>query len=281
MANISNTTPNAEPEKPVPPINGADPVPPIEEPRTDAEKAKVKKVRAKKNRAEKEGRPPLPEITEPPPEIPPPSAARQFDEDLISDEDDEDLSSEAPVTWLKIYTRLPRTYLQVMPKQSVIVSVIRLDQEDRRPNQIDAFVLTKHIVPYFRDTLDQEIIKMVARVFTILQGQPRFLLHPATSELASNSWNISRRELLLAGQLGWIMPRSHVSEGRYGWRPRDADLAPVEPNFPIDPFRPVGDEDSLFKRSLIREGRLITDKDHRIAARLRGEEEEEHKGDGV
>jgi hypothetical protein len=271
---LANTDTGVEPEKQVPPVgaNGADP-----EPLSDIEKVKVKKARVNKAKAEKEARPPLPKDTQPAPEIPtqakPPP---QFDEDLIADSDDSDLSEEVPIVGLKVKTRLPRKYIRVMPGKGIVVNAIRLDQEDRRPNQIDTFILQNSIVPYFRDDLNQTIVKMIARVFTTLQGQPRFLLHSASSELSGSSWNASRRALLLEAEKNWIMPRADMSESCYRWRKRDADLAPVEPNFPAEPFLPDGDLGSLFKRSVIRDGMLITSKDHRICKRLRGEEEEEN-----
>jgi hypothetical protein len=278
MSHASDATPNANPEPDLfeaPPIipNGTDPTP-----FTDAENAKMKKARTKMEKAEKEGRPPLPEGTQPAPEIPiQAKAAPRFDEDLIADDDESERSEEVPITGLKIRTRLPKAkYLRVMPGKGIVVYAIRLGEEDRRPNQNDTFVLDKSLVTYFRDDLNQTIVKMIARVFTILQGQPRFLLHPASSELSGNSWNTSRRALLLDAETTWVMPRADMTAGCYRWRKRDATLAPVEPNYPIDPFIANDDGGSLFKRSLIRDGMLVATKDHRICKRLRGEEEEEN-----
>jgi hypothetical protein len=259
-----------------------------EESLSDTDKAKLKKARAKEAKAKKEARPPLPEETKPAPTIPAQAkTVPLYDEDLaVDDADLGELSSEVPVNYLKVQSRLPKQkYLQVMSlpaPESVkhqMFYAIRLGEEDRRPGQIDTFILARDVVAYFRNELEQPVTLMIARVFTLLQGQPRFFVHPAASELSGNSWSTSRRELIRAAETRWVMPVSIVEEGRYGWRERSPELAPVAPNYPTEPFiRSAEDGSSLFKRSLIHTGALIADRNHRICKRLRGEEEDEYKG---
>jgi hypothetical protein len=260
----------------------------VEEPLSDADKAKLKKARSKDAKAKKEARPPLPEETKPAPTIPAQAkAVPLYDEDLaIDDADLDELSSEVPVNHLKVLSRLPKQkYLQVMPLPAPelvkhqMFYAIRLGEEDRRPGQVDTFILARDVLAYFRNELEQPITLMLARVITLLQGQPRFFVHPAATELSGNSWTTSRSELIRAAETRWVMPVSNVDEGRYGWRERSPELAPVAPNYPTEPFiRSAEDGTSLFKRSLIHTGALITDRNHRICKRLRGEEEDEIKG---
>jgi hypothetical protein len=280
MTNASDLTPNVNPmpepfEVPPCSLNGADP-----KPLMDAEKVKVKKARARRAKDEREGRPPLPEDTKPAPAIPIQAKAEIKIEDIIADDsEDDDLAIEAP-SGIPIRTRFPKAdFVRVKPGVALLVNTIRLDEEDRRPNQLDVFILRRGLKRYVVEQLNHSVAKMAVRIGVTLHGHPFFLMHPVSSELSGNTYNSSRAEAISEAEKAWIKVRSDTVERRYKWSKRNPRLAPVEPIFPSDPFGAPSEPGAknLFLRSLGTS--LIEDENHRVMKRLRGEEEEEETGE--
>jgi hypothetical protein len=244
---------------------------------TDAEKVKLKKARAKKAKDEKEARPPLPEGTKPAPEIPAQKVEAEITiEDIIADDsEDDDYAIEVP-SGIQVRRNFPKAdFVRIKPGVALVVNTIRLDEEDRKPNQLDVFVLLRGLKRYVVEQLNHNVTKMAVRIGVTLHGHAFFLMHPVSSELDGNRYNSTRAEAIIAAEGGWIKVRSDQAERCYKYSKRSPSLAPVEPIFPSDPFgapdEPGGK--NLFLRSLGTS--LITNENHRVLKRLRGEEEEE------
>jgi hypothetical protein len=255
-----------------------------EEPLSDADKAKLKKVRAKEAKAKKEARPPLPEETKPAPEIPAQQVKAELTiEDIIADDsgDDDDLAIEAP-SGILIRTKFPKAdFVRIAPGVALVVNTIRLDEEDRKPNQLELFVLPRGLKRYVVEQLNHSVTKMAVRVGVTLHGHPFFLMHPVSSELAGNRYNSTRAEAIHDAEKDWIKVRTDTIGQRYKWAKRNPRLALVEPVFPSDPFGAPSEPGAknLFLRSL--GASLIDDENHRVMKRLRGEEDEEDLGGDV
>jgi hypothetical protein len=266
---------------PPPPSSPANGVDTGAEPLSDTDKVKLKRARDKKAKDAKEDRPPLPEDTKPAPEMPAQKAKTETTiEDIIADDsEDDDLAIEAP-SGIPIRTRFPKAdFVRIAPRAALVVNTIRLDEEDRRPNQLDVFILKRGLKKYVVEQLNHNVTKMAVRVGVTLHGHPFFLMHPVSSELAGNTYNSSRAEAIVAAEKEWIKVRSDTVERKYKWAKRNPRLAPVEPVFPSEPFGAPAEPGAknLFLRSL--GAFLIENEDHRVMKRLRGEEEEEETGD--
>jgi hypothetical protein len=224
----------------------------------------------------KEERAPLPDETQPAPDLPKPKrAVADYDlKDIIADDSDEEEFTEALPVSANITTKLPKSkFIQVRPgrEHQFIVNAIKLDEEDQRSGQLVTFVLGKKMVPYFRDELNYPITKMVVREVCTIQGQSFLYMHPASTDLSSNTYNTSRREVIANAGKGWVIVRTNQDTRKYESRKRSDKLEkekPIKPNWSDEP---IGQR---FMRSL--GDMLINDLEHPIVKRLNGEEE----GDG-
>jgi hypothetical protein len=241
--------------------NGEDTSPPPELKRA-APKRKVKAA---------EERPPLPDETEPAPELPKGKrTARDYDvSDIIADDSAEDEFSETVPTAIRITTRLPKArYIQAHPTFQMTVYTIKLDEEDQRPGRLDTFVLVKKFVPYVEEELEYRVTKMTVLLVVTLQGQAFFYMNPASTDLSNNTFNSSRRDVVAAATKNWIKVKTDMNARRYTWRKRASNLTAIDPSWPLDSLTEF---QSRFFDSL--GDALISDMDHPIFRRLRGETE--------
>lgn len=239
---------------------------------TPAEKpaeAKPKTPRKSAKKA-KEERPPLPEETQPVPDLPKPKrTAADYDlKDILADDSDDDEYTEALPVAAKITTKLPKSkFIRVRPgrEHQFLVKAIKLDEEDQRPGQLGTFVLAKKMVPYFRDELNYPTIKMVVREICTIQGKSFLYMHPASTDLSNNSFNTTRRQVIADAEKEWVIARTDMQARSYAGRKRKSNLPPVNPMWSSEP---LGER---FMRSL--GDMLINSLEHPVVKRLNGEEE--------
>jgi hypothetical protein len=219
-----------------------------------------------------EERPPLPDEAKPAPELPTPKPPRAINiEDLIADDSEEDALSEEILAPAKLVTKFPKArYIRVRPGHHLTVHALKLDDEDQRPGEITTFVLKKSLVPYVRDELEHNVFKMTVREIITLQGQLFLYMHSASTDLSNNSFNTSKRQLVVVAEKQWVKVNTDMVAREYRGRKRDANLPLIEPVWPSETI------EDLFTRSL--GDMYIGDKDHPILKRLRGEDEGENGG---
>jgi hypothetical protein len=205
------------------PGNGEDAAPP---PELEKAAAKRKKTKAAEERA------PLPDETEPAPELPRGKrTARDYDvNDIIADDSEEDEFSEAIPSAIRLTTRLPKSkYIRVHPKFQFPVYTIKLDDEDQRPGQLNSFVLLRKFVTYVEEELEYNVSKMMVHLVTTLQGQSFFYMNPMASDLSNNTFNASRRQAIAVGTKDWIKVKTDMTARVYTWRKRKSNLRPPDP----------------------------------------------------
>jgi hypothetical protein len=193
----------------------------------------------------KEPAEPLPEETQPAPDLPQPkrTKANYTIDDIIADDSDEDEYSEAAPVIPKLVDKLPKAkYIQIRggkDSQAQLYS-IKLDEEDQRPGELNSYILTKLMRDYFVNELDFKVIKMNVCDVCTIQGHQFLYMYPAASGFSNNSWNISRSRMLEAATRGWIIVSTNMELREYTYRTRRAHLTPVKPVYPPQPNQGAG-----------------------------------------
>jgi hypothetical protein len=229
---------------------------------------------AKKEEAPTE---PLPDEAQPAPDVPKAKRAKtDYDiDDIIADDSDDDEYSDAAPTILKVIDKLPKAkYLQVRGGKDTQAQLyaIKLDEEDQRPGELSSYILTKPMRDFFVNELEYKVTKMNVCDVSTIQGQQFLFMYPATSELSSNSWIVSRSRMLAAATREWIIVSTNMERREYTYRIRKAHLSPVKPTYPTEPIK---------ERAVkaVQGGRLIASKDHPVVKRLLGMTEDDEKRD--
>jgi hypothetical protein len=243
------------------------------EPAGNRHQRRAEAAKARKGKKPEEPARPLPEEPEPAAETPQGKRTKKDypprEDDIFADEDDDeddDFSSEAPDTPRLVEKPPKARYIRFRPgkENRATLYTIKLDEEDRRPNEMESYILTKDMREYFEESLDYNVIKQIVIDAVTLQGDFFMFMFPASSELSGNSWIRSRNDLLRDGMEGWIKVRSDMKARKYRTKKRSANLPEVKFTWP---------EEAIRSRALkaVAGPKLISSTDHPIARRLAGE----------
>jgi hypothetical protein len=242
-----------------------------EEPAGNRHARRAEKVKARK--AKKSGEPagPLPDEPEPAQETPKGERSEEDypagDDDIFADEgDDDDLSDAAP-SLPKLLEKLPKAkYVRFRPgaENRTALYTIKLDEEDRRPGEMESYILTKAMRDYLLNHLNYKVRKQIVIDAITLQGDQFMYMYPASAELSGNSWITSRNRMIMAGMEGWIIISTDLKAHEYTWRVRKAHHPEVKFSWPAEPIK---------SRALkaVDGPRLIASPEHAVVRRLEGE----------
>jgi hypothetical protein len=271
----SNVEPPADPQT----LNGAVNAAENKPSKAKALKAKTSKAgratRAKKLKGPTEELPDEAQKAKTPPKGKRTEEDYAVDDILDDDSEDEDGYSEPVASAPILKDRLPKAkYFRIRKGKDAQcqISVIKLDEEDQKPGEINLFVLTKMMKRYFIEELEYKVTKMTAVDVCTIQGQQFIHIFPTINSLNNNTWNTTRMEALLDAQDHWVRMSSNMEERRYTHRKRKSTLKKVDAQFPDTPIA------ERVLEAAKRSGRLIADTNHPIVRRLEGLTDEDDDG---
>jgi hypothetical protein len=211
----------------------------------------------------------LPDKAAPAPVTRPLPPASDVDDDILADDSVIDMDGEVTERGERTYKirKLPsKKPFRVMPgvENQLVVNSFKLDPEDRRPNEIDRFVVSRKLKKHVEVDLQTPLSKSVVRWFALPQGQVFLTMVNASSDLDANSYNSTMRTLLKKAETQWVFKVTDTDAQEYTDRTPTGNVRKTEPKWPKVPIL------EAFKKAI---GKAYIDTyDHPILKRLRGED---------
>jgi hypothetical protein len=223
----TNLEPEVGLEAPPIAVNGADPAP-----LSDAEKVKVKKVRARKAKAEKEGRPPLPDEMEPAPSIQPEGSFPSIEE-AFADMSEPEPTPPIQYGLLRHSPMPPASAFRAIPREGSGFFLWMVTLPFGEAEKGEAF--NHPIKATLLKQLHEECPTLAAKRFEIrllidVAGKPQLLEVPA--DRAGNARGEDNRQSLLKmlayAETHWILGH-RLQGGMWGWTDAATESSPQIP----------------------------------------------------